>query len=68
MSLMRIKKEFIDQIKNPLPNFWAGPQNEADPFHWQATIIGPDDTPFSGGFFSLDIHFTSDYPYESPKI
>ena len=39
-----------------------------DLYHWKALIYGPDDTPYEGGKFYLDINFTSDYPIEGPKI
>jgi len=64
----RIMKELDDLAKNPPENCSAGLVNDSDLSKWRATIMGPVESPFAGGIFSLDVNLSEKYPFEAPKI
>ena len=66
--LKRIEHELKLITEDPPHNCSAGPLNNNDMFLWNGTILGPTESPYSGGIFKLEIKFTEDYPFKPPKI
>jgi len=66
-SNRRLVKELNEFSRDP-PNSVAVGVVDDDIFHWSATMIGPEESPYSEGIFFLDIKFPQDYPFKPPKI
>ena len=59
----------LNEIRtDPPPNISVCPVDENNPYYCLATIMGPDDSPYAGGVFFLNIQYPLDYPYLPPKI
>ena len=63
----RIQLEAKKIKTHPPENIIAGPLDN-NLMHWNATIIGPTDSPYEGGKFNLDIEFPNNYPFQPPTI
>ena len=68
----RLKREFNNFIKDPPSNCSGGPVtnkiNNVDYYKWNATITGPQQSPYENGIFNLEIIFPINYPFKPPCI
>jgi len=66
MAINRIHRELDELRNNPSINCMA--EQGEDLYNWDATIIGPEETPYAGGHFLLKIHFSQEYPFRPPTV
>jgi len=67
----RLRKELADIRKSPdcaANNITLDLKSEDNLMSWKATLIGPPDTPYAGGVFTLDINIGPEYPFKPPSI
>ncbi|KAG0220176.1 Ubiquitin-conjugating enzyme E2 T [Mortierella sp. NVP41] len=64
--LLRMRKELGDLEVSPPLGVVCYPVNDSI-VHLQAEITGPEDTPYHGGSFKIDIHIPDKYPFEPPR-
>jgi ubiquitin-conjugating enzyme E2 D/E len=67
-SVKRITKELKELMEEPLLVCTAGPVDNGNMLSWQATITGPEESPYEGGIFFVSINFPADYPFKPPKL
>ncbi len=68
MTQRRLQKELKELNDDPPFTCTAGLIDKDDFYNWQVTIQAPDDSPYCGGLFLLNIHFPSNYPIEHPQV
>jgi len=51
-----------------LPRPLAAPRSADKLLEWEARLPGPPDTPYAGGVFYLDLHFSAGYPFKPPRV
>lgn len=64
----RLWKELEEINKCNSKDYIAGPLSVDDLYNWEATIIGPENSPYNGGMFTLQIKFPENYPFSPPIV
>ncbi|PAA67161.1 hypothetical protein BOX15_Mlig004224g2, partial [Macrostomum lignano] len=63
----RIIKETQRLMAEPVEGIEATP-NEANARYFQVTVHGPNDSPYEGGVFRLELFLPEEYPMNAPKV
>ncbi|KAG8388063.1 hypothetical protein BUALT_Bualt02G0086200 [Buddleja alternifolia] len=63
----RIIQRQMRELQNQSFVVEVGPILE-DIYHWHTTILGPPNSPFSGGKFVLNINFQPEHPLKAPMV
>ncbi|BAM41257.1 ubiquitin carrier protein [Theileria orientalis strain Shintoku] len=58
----------LRKLQEDLPESICASPVDSDIFRWQAVILGPDNTEWEGGIFSLSLNFPDDYPNKPPRV
>ena len=69
-AISQLNKELKEFHEDPIITLGVtvGLIKKDDPFHWQITMLGPQDTPYADGLFFLTADFPNDYPIHGPKV
>lgn len=65
--LARVKRDIADFKADPMPGIYVSPE-ESDLTRVHALIVGPEGTPYEGGFFHFFLKFPANYPVNSPRV
>uniref|UniRef100_A0A3Q3GRX9 UBC core domain-containing protein n=1 Tax=Labrus bergylta TaxID=56723 RepID=A0A3Q3GRX9_9LABR len=63
----RITKETQRLLQEPVPGIKAEP-DESNARYFHVVIAGPQDSPFEGGTFKLELFLPEEYPMAAPKV
>ena len=70
MGIARLRKEFqlCDQDDELMQIGCSFGLFDNDMYRWKVTMLGPKDSPYEGGIFTIKILFPQDYPNHGPDF
>ena len=54
-------------LKSPVPYVSAEPVDESNLYIWHGNLLGPENTPYAGAIFHIELVFPPDYPTNPPS-
>lgn len=66
VELERLQRQLSDQTHPSLIQGVKLPDGTID--RWHVFILGPPETPYSGGRWTLDVRFPTEYPFKPPNV
>ncbi|CAI5715360.1 unnamed protein product [Hyaloperonospora brassicae] len=63
----RLTKELTELTQNP-PDWCTVSTVDDNLMHWHAVLTGPENSPYAGGVFHLDLQFPGEYPFKAPRV
>lgn len=67
-AVARLSSDLRSLQADPPAGCSASPMSEDNLFVWNATVVGPDETAWEGGIFSIRLQFPDQYPMRPPKV
>ena len=67
-AVLRLMSDLRHMEENGPDGCSAGPADDDNLFVWRASVVGPEDTPWEGGVFSLTMVFPETYPNKPPLV
>ncbi|EED19898.1 ubiquitin conjugating enzyme (UbcB), putative [Talaromyces stipitatus ATCC 10500] len=67
-SIKRISKELAELIETPPTGISVQLVDESDVYKWKVTMKGPEDTPYEGGTFIVNLTLPNEYPFKPPTV
>lgn len=64
--IKRLQSELMSLMTSPTPGLSAFPTTTLTT--WNATLLGPSETPYATLTFKLVLNFPSNYPYAPPEV